>query len=102
MIELSYMAKNTTLKEVGEMLGYVVEHMATKEDVARLATKEDLARLGEQVGSIERELKSIHRELDELREAVENLTGYRKEIDHALERIAEIERHLGLEKKIAA
>jgi hypothetical protein len=27
---------------------------------------------------------------------------YRKEIDHALERIAAIEKHLGIDKKIAA
>jgi hypothetical protein len=33
---------------------------------------------------------------------VENIGGYRKEIDHALERIAAIERHLGIERKIAA
>jgi hypothetical protein len=30
------MATETTLKEVGEMLTHVVEHMTTKEDVARL------------------------------------------------------------------
>jgi hypothetical protein len=34
------MAKETTLKEVGEMLGQVVEHMVTKEDV-RLDTRID-------------------------------------------------------------
>ena len=33
---------------------------------------------------------------------VENVVGYRKEIDYALERIAAIEKHLGIEKKIAA
>jgi hypothetical protein len=36
------------------------------------------------------------RELDDLRARVANLVGYRKEIDHALERIAAIEQHLGL------
>jgi hypothetical protein len=45
-------AKETTLKELGEMLGHVVEHMATKEDIANL---------GGQLTSIERELKSIRR-----------------------------------------
>jgi hypothetical protein len=34
-------AKETTLKEVGEMLAHVVDHMATKEDVARLDTRMD-------------------------------------------------------------
>ena len=38
----------------------------------------------------------------ELSESVTNAIGYRKEIDHALERIAAIEKHLGIIKKIAA
>jgi hypothetical protein len=29
-------------------------------------------------------------------ENLKNVTGYRKEIDHALERIAAIEKHLGI------
>jgi hypothetical protein len=32
---------------------------------------------------------------------VENLTSFRKKIDHALERIAAIEKRLGIEEKIA-
>ena len=42
--------KTTTIKEVGEMLHHVVNHMATKEDIAEirkemkgLATKEEMA-----------------------------------------------------------
>lgn len=38
------------------------------------------------------------RDLDDLYERVKNITGYRKEIDHAFERIAAIEKHLGLKK----
>jgi hypothetical protein len=52
-------AKETTLKELGEMLAHVVKHMATKEDIANLAG---------QLTSVERELKSIRRDLDDLRE----------------------------------
>ena len=37
----SHKANETTLTEVGEMLTHVVEHMATKEDVARLDTRID-------------------------------------------------------------
>jgi hypothetical protein len=51
---------------------------------------------------MERELKAIHRDLDDLRERVENISGFQKEIDYALERIAAIEKHLGIDKKIAA
>jgi hypothetical protein len=46
--------------------------------------------------------KSIRDELDDLAEKVTNVIVFQKEIDHALERIAAIERHLGLDKKIAA
>ena len=99
-------AKETTLKELGEMLAHVVEHMTTKDDIVDLrktmATKEDIANLAGQLTSVERELKSIRRDLDDLREKVENVTGFQKEIDHALERIAAIEKHLGINKKIAA
>ena len=82
-----------TLDDLGEMLDFVVKPMATKDDIATLAT---------QMASIERELKAIRRDLDDLREKVENVSGFQKEIDHALERIAAIEKHLGLDKKIAA
>jgi predicted RNase H-like nuclease (RuvC/YqgF family) len=86
-------ARETGLKELGEMLEHVVKHMATKEDIANLT---------EHVVSIEQELKSVRRNLDDLRNKVENVVGYRKEIDHALERIAAIEKHLNLRKKMAA
>jgi len=105
-------AKETTIRELAEMLTHVVEHMATKDDVraivkgeisaAKLATKSDLAALAEQITSIEQDIKAIRRDLNDLAEAVENISGYRKEIDHAFERIGAIEKHLGIERKIAA
>jgi chromosome segregation ATPase len=79
---------------------------AVADDIAdiksKMATKDDIANLGGQLASVERELKSIRRDLDDLREKVENVSGFQKEIDHALERITAIEKHLGLDKKIAA
>jgi hypothetical protein len=42
------------------------------------------------------ELRGIRVDLDDLREKVENIVGYRKEIDHALERISIIEKRLGM------
>ena len=95
-------AKETTLNELGEMLALVVEHMATKEDLKSLATKADLAALAEQVAGIERDLKSLRRDLNDLAEKVDNISGYRKEIDHAFERIAAIEKHLGIARKMTA
>ena len=49
--------------------------------------------------SIRAELKSIRSELNDLTEKVDNILGYRKEIDHALERIAAIEKHLTLPRR---
>jgi tetrahydromethanopterin S-methyltransferase subunit G len=39
-------------------------------------------------------LKAIHNGLDELDSEMVNITGYRKEIDHALERIGKIEKNI--------
>ena len=39
--------------------------------------------------------------LDDIPRLFENIIGYRKEIDHALERIAAIEKDLGLKPKHA-
>lgn len=93
--------KKTTLNEIGEMVAHVVKHMATKDDIAELKTelKGDIVKLSEQIYGIEQELKSIRIDLEDLRTKVENITGYRKEIDHAFERIAAIEKHIGIEKK---
>ena len=51
---------------------------------------------------LSRELASIRRDLGDLAAKVHNVMGFAKDIDHALERIAAIEKHLGLNKKIAA
>lgn len=67
------MAKNITLRDIASMItkqskevkdltdsvGYIVKHMATKDDVAdlKIEIKGDIARVQEQVNSIEAELK---------------------------------------------
>ncbi|KKW24128.1 MAG: BdrC1-like protein [Candidatus Kaiserbacteria bacterium GW2011_GWB1_52_6] len=100
--------KKTTLNEIGEMVAHVVKHMATKDDITDLRNeikgvrnelKSDIIKLQEQVAGIEQELKEIRLDLEDIRKKVENITGYRKEIDHAFERIAAIEKHLGIDKK---
>jgi hypothetical protein len=85
--------KKTTLKEVGDMLSHVVEHMATKTDVREI--------VAEELAPIKDELKQVARDLEKLKDDVQNIFGYRKEIDHAFERIAAIEKHLGLKPKHA-
>jgi hypothetical protein len=80
------MTQKRTLDDLGEMLDFVVEHMATKADIAGIMD----------------ELADIKRRLKDIEASAEDHTGHSKEIDHALERIAAIEKHLGLDKKIAA
>jgi hypothetical protein len=48
------------------------------------------------------ELKDIRLRLDALELAVQNVSGFAKEIDHLIERVSAIERHLGLGRSIAA
>ena len=47
------MTKKTTLKEIGEMLAHVVEHMLTKEDGEKFATKDQIVALHTLVNAIE-------------------------------------------------
>ncbi len=51
-------------------------------------------RIDEELRAIRSELKSIRTDLDDLAEKVENILGYRKEIDHLLERVATLEKKL--------
>jgi hypothetical protein len=95
-------AKEATLTELGEcsrtssttwlprtMCAIVQEPIS----IANLATKADLAPVTGHVASIERDLKSIRHDPNELAD-VDNILGHRKEIDHALERIAVFTRTL--------
>jgi hypothetical protein len=51
---------------------------------------------------IYRELHAIRDDLEDLRHRVKDMAGYRKEIDYAFERIAAIEKHLGIDRKQVA
>jgi len=76
-------AKKTTPKEIGEALGYIVEHMATKDDIAdirkAMATKADVrAIVHDELAPIRSELKSIRSDLDDLMGQFENVPGYQR------------------------
>jgi hypothetical protein len=103
--------KKTELQELSE---FIRDHMATKADITELRielkgdiagirkdmlTKDNLAKLDVKIDRLD---LSIHRELESIKEQLKNVAGFGKEIDHALERIAAIEKHLGIDKKIAA
>jgi predicted nuclease with TOPRIM domain len=74
------------------------------DDIADLRTelKGDIAPVGEQLTSIEAELRRINHRLDVLEEQVSGLKGFSKEIGDLRARVPQIEKHLGINKKIAA
>ncbi len=91
-------AKKTTPKELCEMLGYVVKHMATKDNLAAVE-----ARLDKGIDKLEHRLDRVEAKIDRLDT---KLTKFEEsEIDKRMQlevRVAAIEKHLGLNKKIAA
>ena len=52
--------------------------------------------------NIQAELKDIRLRLDALEVAARNVSGFAKEIDHLLQRVGAIEKHLGIHHNIAA
>ena len=84
-------------------------HMATKDDIAairkEMATKGDVAAIRrematkEDIAGVMSELRDIKARLKEVEEAVGEHSKYSKEIDHAFERIAAIEKHIGTSKR---
>ena len=103
LVSKGFASADKKFTALAEDMSDIKSKMATKDDIAairkEMATKDDLR---DELKPIRSDLKSIRDELDDLTEKLENVSGFRKEIDHALERIAAIERHLGITKKIAA
>lgn len=58
--------------------------------------------LESELHSIRAELLLMQNDHKGLAVCVDNISGFRKEIDHALERIAAIEKHLGTSEKTGA
>lgn len=111
-------AKDATPKELGEMLTHVVKYMATKEDIAGVQGEiadlktemmkqfehvdKQFRAIDDRLRDISSEIAVIHGRIERLEERGASNAGFAKEIDHLLERVAEIERHLALGKKLAA
>src|SRR5438105_1011956 len=70
------------------------------EQVVRLQS--DLQQTKSDTREIRSELKDIHNRLEELDVLMRNTSGFAKEIDYILQRVSEIEKHLGIEQKISA
>jgi phage shock protein A len=60
---------------------------------------DQLHKVDRDLQEVRTDLKSVRGDLDDLSDKVENILGYRKEIDHALERISAIERQIDALKR---
>jgi spore coat protein CotH len=99
------MDQNT--KDMLDALDFIKERMATKDDLQRFATKDDMRAIVEEV--VDEKLRPIHaslteinRRLDTIEESYANLKGVTKEIDEIRGEVRAIQKHLGIERKIAA
>jgi predicted nuclease with TOPRIM domain len=82
-------AKETTLTEIGEMLTHVVEHMATKEEVADIKTEmmEQFEHVDKQFHALDGRLRDmaneiavIHRRVERLEELARAMPGSQKKL----------------------
>ena len=98
------MDKNT--KDILDALDFIKERMATKDDVREIVRAE-IAKLVPGIVALElkplrEQVKNIEDQLDVLAEQYANLKGVTKEIDEIRTEVRAIQKHLGIEKKIAA
>ncbi|MFN0217375.1 MAG: hypothetical protein ACKVP4_01030 [Hyphomicrobium sp.] len=89
---------------VADDIAVIKERMATKADIAELRLELHTFRseTAADVRSLHTELAEINRRLDLLDRQFANIRGVTKEIDDIRDRVRDIEKHLGLAKKIAA
>ncbi len=98
------MDQNT--KDILETVNFIKDRMLTKDDVRDLTREvirqEVPAMIREELKPIHHELKEINRRLDLIEESYANLKGVTKEIDEIRGEVRAIQKHLGIERKIAA
>ncbi len=98
------MAKSLTSDDVKKIVNDVIDekHVATKDDLKRFATKDDLKRFAtkDDIISIKDDLLSfkdaILKEILNLRDDVAIVTGYRDMIEDHDQRIAVLEKKVGI------
>lgn len=67
--------RDVTLNEVGEMLGFVVEHMATKEDLADLRKE-----LKSDIGEVRTDLFTLHTQVNSIESDIRGMRHGRLEV----------------------
>lgn len=92
-----------------ESLEFIKERMVTKDELPEIVRpiiqhefRSALLPIEQRLTSIDHELRDVNCRLDHLEEQFSNIKGVTKEIDELRDRIGEIEKHLGLNKRIAA
>jgi predicted nucleic acid-binding Zn-ribbon protein len=95
---------DTKFAALAEDIADIKSSMATKDDIADLKSEmtDRFEHVDDQLRDITSEIAVIHRRIGRLEEQGASNAGFAKEIDHLLARVAEIEQHLGLNKKAAA
>lgn len=105
------------LQDISESIRFIVKNMATKSDITDV--KKDIADVKRDVADLKRnvadlptkedvqsivyaELKDIRRQLEVLEESSKSYSGFAKEIDHVLQRVIAIEKHLGIQSRTVA
>ena len=94
------MDQNT--KDILETVNFIKDRMLTKDDVREVIRQEVPGMIDAALKPIHHELREINRRLDALDEEYKNLKGVTKEIDGLRADVRAIEKHLGINKKIAA
>ena len=85
--------------DIAETLAFIVEHMATKDDIADIRSdiadirsdiadiRADIVDIRADIADIRSELREIHKRLDALEEKVDSHSGYAKEIDFLMNEV---------------
>ncbi|MDR3489295.1 MAG: hypothetical protein P4M05_30905 [Bradyrhizobium sp.] len=87
----------TQTAEILEVVNFIKDRMITKDDLAELRTE-----MHDGFASIRAEVHDIRTRMEAIEAALHGHHGFAKEIDHLIERVAAIEKHLGLEWAIGA
>ena len=92
----------TEIASVKTEVGSVRAEVADLREETRTGFSDIRSEMRAGFADIRAELKDIRLRLDALELAVQNISGFAKEIDHLIERVSAIEQHLGLRRNIAA
>jgi hypothetical protein len=94
------------MTEIQELSEFIRDHLPTKDDV-RTIVRDEVATsvpgiVAFEIKPMRQQLGDIEKQLDALAENYKNLKGVTKEIDEIRAEVRAIQKHLGIEKKIAA